>query len=82
MSFEDTGNVRRNKRSVLRSTRWDFHETTVNPERVVRKVRNKTLKLIEEATVRYLENFPQQSDRDPSVLWRLALAYDQSRKKF
>jgi hypothetical protein len=81
MSSENAGNVRRNKRSVVRSTRWDFHETVINPEHVAEKVKSKTLKFIEEATVRYLENFPQQSDRDPSVLWRLAFAYDQSTKK-
>jgi hypothetical protein len=50
-------------------------------KRSVRRVKNKTLKFIEEASVRYLENFPQQSDRDPSVLWRLAFAYDKSAKK-
>jgi hypothetical protein len=81
MSSENAGNVRRNKRSVVRSTRWDFHETVVNPEHLAERVKNRTLKFIEEASVRYLENFPEQSDRDPSVLWRLAFAYDKGSKK-
>ena len=81
MSSENAGNVRKNKRSVVRSTRWDFHETVINPEHLAERVKNKTLKFIEEASVRYLENFPQQSDRDPSVLWRLAFAYDKGAKK-
>ena len=81
MSFENGINVGKNKRSVLRSTRWDLEETVINPERIAEKVKSKTLKFIEEASMRYLENFPQQSDRDPSVLWQLAFAYEQGGKK-
>jgi hypothetical protein len=81
MSAENGINVQQTKRGTMRSNRWDFQETAVNPERVAENVKNKTLKFIEEATVRYLENFPQQSDRDPSVLWRLAFAYNEGGKK-
>lgn len=80
MSSENGINVRRSKRAVRRSTRWDFNETVV-PQQFTERVKNKTLKFIEDAAVRYLDNFPQQSDRDPSVLWRLSLAYDQGGKK-
>jgi len=81
MSAENGINVQQKKRGTVRSNRWDFQETAINPERVAENVKNKTLKFIEEATVRYLENFPQQSDRDPSVLWRLAFAYNESGEK-
>jgi hypothetical protein len=80
MSSENGINVRQNK-CKARSTRWDFQETVIDSARVAENVKNKTLKFIEEATVRYLENFPQQSERDASVLWRLAFAYDQAGKK-
>ena len=81
MSSENGINVQQKKRGIVRSTRWDFQETVLDPNRVAENVKNKTLKFIEEATVRYLDNFPQQSDRDASVLWRLAFAYNEGGKK-
>jgi len=56
-------------------------ETVFNPERVAEKVKSRARKLIEETTMRYLENFPDQSDRDASILWRLAFAYENRAKE-
>jgi len=77
MSAINGFNVQTNGYSRRKDSGQTVQERLINPERVAEKVKQKAEKLIEEISLRYLENFPQQSERDARVLWQLAFAYEQ-----
>ena len=62
-------------KKIIKQREMDYHETCFSSERMIEKIRDQNQNLIELTVLRYLENFPDQSERNPLVLWTLAQAY-------